>query len=246
MHTGYNHQTVDERAQQYLALVDARKACRFCSNSGLINASVIRDGEIDSAHIGPWSGWLGDLHARVMVIGQDWGDQRAFENQAGRNWSDSATNRMLIQLMAHAGIVVPEGPGEPSGVFLTNAVLCFRTDDGCQGSGKTEWFQNCGPRFLRPQIELVKPQVVVCLGRRAYAAVLSAYELPPVQDWRAAVEGSGIALAGGPIAFAVYHCSQVSLNINRKEAEQVNDWKRLGAALARMSNDLVRPQRGSE
>ena len=187
---------MNDRTQRYHTLVDARKACRLCSDLGLINASVIRDGELDSAQIGPWSGWLGDLHARVMVIGQDWGDQRAFENQAGQNWSDSATNRMLVQLLAEAGIKVSEvGSGESSGVFLTNAVLCFRTEGGCQGPVQSQWFHNCGTKFLRPQIELVNPQAVVCLGERAYGAVLTAYELPPVRNWRAAVEGPGIVLA---------------------------------------------------
>ena len=227
---------MDDRSLRYDALVDARKACRLCSDLGLINASVIRGGELDSAQIGPWSGWLGDLHARVMVVGQDWGDQRAFEKQSGQNWPDSATNRMLVQLLAEAGITVPEvGSGEASGVFLTNAVLCFRTERGCQGPVQSRWFQNCGAQFLRPQIELVKPQVVVCLGERAYGAVLAAYELPAVRNWRAAVEGSGIALAGGPIAFAVYHCGQRILNTHRKRPEQFKDWRRIGEAMETMS-----------
>ena len=240
MHTGYNQQIVNERSKKYRALVDARKACRLCSDSGLINASAIRDGELDSGQIGPWSGWLGDLHARVMVVGQDWGDQRAFENQAGRNWSDSATNRMLVQLLAEAGITVPEdGPGESSGVFLTNAVLCFRTEGGCQGPVQSRWFDNCGTQFLRPQIELVNPRAVICLGERAYEAVLEAYELPPVRNWRAAVEGSGVTLAGGPTAFAVYHCGQRILNTHRKRPEQLNDWKRIGKEIARLTERVV-------
>ena len=173
-----------------------------------------------------------------MVIGQDWGDQRAFENQAGQNWSDSATNRMLVELLAAAGIDVSEGgPGESSGVFLTNAVLCFRTDGGCQGPVQARWFQNCGTQFLRPQIELVNPQVVVCLGERAYGAVLAAYHLPPIRNWRIAVEGPGVALAGGPVAFAVYHCGQRILNTHRKRPEQFNDWKRIGEAIAEFGRE---------
>ena len=165
---------MDARAQRYKNLVDLRKACRLCSDCGLINASEVRDGELDSTQIGPWSGWLGDLHARVMVIGQDWGDQRAFENQAGQNWPTSATNRMLRELLAEAGIKLPEvGPSQSSRVFLTNAVLCFRREDGCQGPVQQRWFTNCGMHFLRPVIELVKPQVVVCLGERAHGTVLT-------------------------------------------------------------------------
>ena len=227
---------MDNCSQRYHALVDARKACRLCSDLGLINASEVRGGELDSAQIGPWSGWLGDLHARVMVVGQDWGDQRAFEKQGGSDSPNSWTNRRLRELLAAAGIDVPEvGPSESSGVFLTNAVLCLRKELGCQGTGKLEWFQNCGPQFLRPQIELINPQAVVCLGQRAYAAVRSAYQLPPARNWRAAVAGTGVALAGGPIAFAVYHCSQVVSNTHRKKPEQLKDWKRIGMAMAKMS-----------
>ena len=98
-----------------------------------------------------------------------------------------------------------------------------------------------GIEFLRPQIELVNPQVVVCLGERAYGAVLAAYELPPVRNWRAAVEGAGVALAGGPVAFAVYHCGQRILNTHRKRPEQFKDWKRIGAAIATTSNPGARP-----
>jgi DNA polymerase len=137
--------------------------------------------------------------------------------------------------MASAGIDVPEsGSGESSGVFLTNAVLCFRTEGGCQGPVQREWFKNCGTRFLRPQIELINPQAVVCLGERAYAAVLTAYDLPPIRNWRAAVDGPGTALAGGPIVFAVYHPGQRILNTHRRAPEQRNDWKRIGVATSQL------------
>ncbi len=234
---------MDDRVQRYQNLVGARKACRLCSNCGLINASEVRGGELDSAQIGPWSGWLGDLNARVMVVGQDWGDQRAFENQRGHNWPDSTTTRMsatngtLLELLAEAGIVPKVGPGESSGVFLTNAVLCLRREDGCQKQPRSRWFTNCRTHFLRPQIELINPRAVICLGARAYGAVLAAYELPSAGNWPVAVNGTGIALTtGGPVAFAVYHCSQVNLNTHRKKPEQLKDWKRIGEAMARMSN----------
>jgi hypothetical protein len=60
-------------------------------------------------------------------------------------------------------------------------------------------------------------------------------------NWRAAVEGAGVALTGGPTAFAVYHCGRRILNTHRKRREQFDDWKRIDAALARMSNDPVGP-----
>jgi len=75
---------------------------------------------------------LAILNADVMIVGQDWGDQRAFEKQSGRDDPSSATNQMLRKLMASAGISVPTQTDRgTSGVFLTNAVLCLRKEGGC-------------------------------------------------------------------------------------------------------------------
>lgn len=221
---------MDDRATRYRTLVAERKACRRCE--GLANASVIRGGEFDSDEIGPWTRWLGDLGARVLVVAQDWGDQHAFEEQKGRDVSQSATIRMLRELMASAGVQMPDvgAAAGPSGVFLTNAILCFK-DHGCQGPVRAEWFQACGPRFLRPQIELVNPKAVICLGQRAYTSVLSAYELPRRTRWRAAVEGPGVLLPGGPIVFAVYHCGRRILNTHRNREAQFKDWQRIATIL---------------
>lgn len=223
-----------DRQEAYRQLVTARKACRSCA--GLVNASAIQHGEFDAEDIGAWTRWLGDLTARVMVVGQDWGDQRAFIRQAGVDVQHNPTNQMLRELLASVGITVPDvgmATG-PAGVFATNAILCLK-DAGSQSAVRTQWFAECGPRFLRPQVELIRPEVVVCLGERAYAATLSAFGLPVHRNWRDAVDGHGIALPCGSVAVAVYHCGRRILNTHRKRATQFNDWERVARLLQRGS-----------
>lgn len=70
------------------------------------------------------------------------------------------------------------------------------------------------------------------LGQRAYGAVMAAYHLPPPKNWRAAVDGDGVALPGGTTAFPVYHCGQRIINTHRKRDQQVADWRRIGLTLA--------------
>ena len=137
---------MDDPARRYRQLFSDRKACRQCK--GLLNGSTLREGELDSAEIGPWTRWLGDLAARVLVIGQDWGDQRAFEKLQGLN-DPSATNKMLRKLLASVGVQVRAVgmAAGPSGVCLTNAVLCFK-DQGCQGAVRSEWFRECRSAVL--------------------------------------------------------------------------------------------------
>ena len=66
------------KEEQYNALVEKRKACKKCSNCGLINPSQIESGKFDSDEIGPWTRWHGNLNADVMIIGQDWGREAEF------------------------------------------------------------------------------------------------------------------------------------------------------------------------
>jgi DNA polymerase len=86
---------MNDRTTRYRKLVSDRKACGQCEE--LVNGSSLRAGVFDSTEIGPWTRWLGDLGARVLVVGQDWGDQRAFEKLEGLN-DPSATNKMLRRL----------------------------------------------------------------------------------------------------------------------------------------------------
>lgn len=222
----------DDRSSQYRTLVSARKACRRCE--GLANASVICNGRFDSDEIGPWTRWLGDLHARIVIVGQDWGSQTNFEKQRGCDVPTGFVNMRIQELLSSIGVQVPgvRVTSEPYGVYLTNGVLCFKSGND-QSPVRRSWFKACGELFLRPQIDLIRPKVVVCLGKEAYAAVLREYGLPPSPDLRAAVEEPrGVPLPTGPVAFAVYHPAQRNENAGRRSRhEQLEDWKRVGRAL---------------
>ena len=59
--------------------------------------------------------------------------------------------------------------------MFTNAILCLKRN-GLQAKVPPACFQHC-VSFLRRQIEIVSPTVVVALGYVAYRAVCSAFEL---------------------------------------------------------------------
>jgi|SRR6516225_1079702 DNA polymerase len=68
---------------RYRKLVQQRKACRACVSLSLTNPSVCQGGIYDTEQIGPWSQRQGNLNARLMVIGQDWGDSTYFGEHEG-------------------------------------------------------------------------------------------------------------------------------------------------------------------
>lgn len=211
----------------YAQLVTARKACHLCS--GLTNPADVGGGRFDSGHIGAWSLWQGNLDASLMVVGQDWGDTTYFVRHGGHEGPRNPTNLALIELVGTAGISIGN-PGSVVGrdiAFFTNAILCLKgSDSGLQGKVQPSWFDNCS-QFLRRQIEIVRPAVVVGLGERAYRTILRSFEMT-CGPFRSEVEApSGRVLPTGSRAFAVYHCGARIQNTHRPMAAQREDWKRL-------------------
>lgn len=222
--------TSEIRDQVYRDLVDKRKGCRLCESVGLRNPASAELAEFDSNEIGPWTRWLGDRTARLMIVGEDWGSVEHYKKHKG--FDDDRTNRAytnqrLKRLMASIGIQVPSGEIKDarSGVFLTNAVLCLKAG-GMQNDVDDRCFDHC-QEFLRRQIEIVSPDVLVTLGMRAYKAVASAFKLGSGPRLRPAVEDpEGQALGNGGRILPVYHCGKRSINLNRPEAKQMRDWNR--------------------
>jgi len=212
---------------EYAQLVAARKACHLCS--GLANPADVEGGRFDTEQVGAWSLWQGNLDASIMVVGQDWGDTTYFLRREGREGPHNPTNLALVELVGIAGISIGD-PGSAIGRdmgFFTNAILCLkRSEGGLQGKVQPSWFANCA-RFLRRQIEIVDPAVVVGLGERAYRTILRSFEMK-CGPFRSDVEApSGRVLPTGTRAFAVYHCGARIRNTHRPMAVQRGDWKRV-------------------
>lgn len=166
-----------------------------------------------------------------MLVGQDYSDARYFERHEGMEDSRNPTNVNLVALFRSIGIEIGmpgarDGRGE---VFFTNAILCLK-EGGMQAPIQPEWLRNCGEHFLRRQVDLVQPKVVVGLGARAHNAVLAAFNLPK-EALRRAILSPGTRLPSGAVAVAVYHCGARVVNISRNLDRQREDWRRVAAAL---------------
>lgn len=219
----------EDRRASYRALVDLRKKCALCA--GLTNPSNIEGGSFDSEHIGPWTTWQGNLGASVMLIGQDYSDVRYFLRNRGREGAGNPTDLTLVQLMAELGVALtPPGYRNAEGeTFFTNAILCLK-QDGMQAKVQTEWFRNCQP-FLRRQVEIVAPRVVVAMGEKAFRNTLAAFDKDKAEFGQAVLSPDGIVLPNGSLLFAVYHCGRRVQNMTRSRGQQIEDWRRIARAL---------------
>ncbi len=106
----------------------------------------------------------GPARARVMLVGEQPGDQ---EDKAGRPFVGPA-GRLLDEALEAAGI-------DRSEAYVTNAVKHFKWE--ARGTrrihAKPSWSEvgACRP-WLDAELEIVRPQVLVCLGATAAQALL--------------------------------------------------------------------------
>jgi uracil-DNA glycosylase family protein len=135
------------------ALERLHEAAAECTDCGLYrNATQVVFGE-------------GPVPARLMMIGEQPGDR---EDRAGHPFVGPA-GALLDDVLVEAGIARDD-------VFVTNAVKHFKWQ---RGSGKVRIHKSpsrsevvaCSQWWQR-EVEVVKPEVVVCLGAVAAKAVL--------------------------------------------------------------------------
>ena len=132
-------------------------------------------------------------------------------DQSGRNFS---------RYLASIGLARED-------VFITNAALCNpRKESGANRKPTREEVSNCS-EFLRRQIEIVDPRVVVTLGAVSLAALRSVEyhqlslkeNVGQAQEWR------------GRLLVPLYHPSPQVLASHRREAAQLEDYKSVAHAL---------------
>lgn len=234
--------TTSNKLERYATLVAARQATK--PPDKLSNPSQVDGGIYDAPHIGPWTRWAHDLDADLMVAGQDWGDDAYFAANKGLDSPTNPTNAALQELLVLVGRPLPKPPvygAEDNGVsascrvWLTNALPWLKTG-GLSAALDKKWFDETAIAFLKEQIEIVQPRVVVALGEWAYNSILSAYKLPEHHGvFRTVVESQeGVRLptsSNTTTLFGVYHCGKRIQNTVRSLAEQAADWGRIRVAL---------------
>lgn len=232
------------RRARYNELVKDRRACRLCNGLGVHNPSACSKDEFGSRNIGPWTDWQGDLDAELMIVGQEWDGHLNFLELKGRNRDTSPTNARLIVLLRTIGVNISapnreqRHPVAQPKLFFTNAALCLREGRASENDSRSkpppaQCFRNCATSFLRPQIDLIQPKLIVTLGLVPYRAVLHSFGLKPTKLLKEAVsQADPIVLNKHSRLVAVYHPGAWSRRRNRSLDQQMEDWKRIRSALS--------------
>ena len=152
---------------------------------------------------------VGDPNAEVLFIGEAPG---ANEDQQGEPFVGRA-GKLLDDMLAMIGL-------SRKNIYITNSVKCRPPEnrdplgeekDACRG-------------YLRQQVRLMKPKIIVCLGR------ISAMELIK-PDFKISREHGQFFDRSGTLMMALYHPAAL-LRDPRKKPETFEDLKRLQEKIA--------------
>ena len=166
----------------------------------------------------------GDPHARVMLVGEQPGDE---EDKKGLPFVGPA-GRLLDKALAEAGV-------DRQHLYVTNAVKHFKWElRGKRRLHKTPAQREIDAchQWLQGEIAAVKPHVIVCLGSTAAKAVIG-------KDFKVSRQrGAFVESALAPYVFATLHPSAL-LRVQEDEDRElafkqlVRDLSLINKALAR-------------
>jgi uracil-DNA glycosylase family 4 len=164
----------------------------------------------------------GATDARVMFIGEAPGRQGGDRTRVP--FSGDASGRNLQRYLDAIGL-------KRADIFFTNAALCNpRTPSGANRAPSGTEVSNCSG-YLRRQLEIIDPRVVVTLGRVSLAALKSIeYHELTLRD-----TAGKIFEWNGRLLVPLYHPSPQVLASHRREAAQLEDYTALARAIKRAS-----------
>jgi len=165
----------------------------------------------------------GNSSARVMFIAEAPGRQGG--DRTGVPLSGDQSGKNFARFLATTGLTRRH-------IFITNAVLCNpRTPTGANRTPTQAEVVNCSA-FLRRQLDIINPEVVVTLGRVALDALRRIQYHPRTLQ----TDAGQVHEWNGRLLVPVYHPSPQVLASHRREQAQLADYAAITRAVAMTKN----------
>ena len=170
---------------------------------------------------------FGDPNARVLVVGLAPGAHGS--NRTGRNFTGDASGGFLYPALHRAGFAnqaLAESRSDGlilKDLYITSSGRCAPPDN----KPSPEELNTCQP-FLERELEILKPKVIVCLGRIAFERILRIYSDHRERNssWKFG-HGATYQLENGTWVLCSYHPSQQNTLTGKLTVKMFDDiWKK--------------------
>ena len=202
-------------------------ACRKCPRLVVWReevAHVKRKAYQDQEYWGKPVPGFGDPKARVLVVGLAPGAHGS--NRTGRQFTGDASGGFLFPALHRAGFTnqaLAESRSDGlllKDMYITASGRCAPPDN----KPSTEELNNCQP-YLEQEIQILKPKVIVCLGRIAFDRVLKIYSVRK-PAWKFG-HGASYELENGVWVLCSYHPSQQNTLTGKLTVKMFDEiWKK--------------------
>ena len=202
-------------------------ACRKCPR--LVEwreevARVKRKAYKDQEYWGKPVPGFGDSQARVLVVGLAPGAHGS--NRTGRNFTGDASGGFLYPALHRAGFAnqaLAESRSDGlilKDLYITSSGRCAPPDN----KPSPEELNTCQP-YLERELVILKPKVIVCLGRIAFERILRIYSVKN-STWKFG-HGATYQLENGTWVLCSYHPSQQNTLTGKLTVKMFDDiWKK--------------------
>ena len=211
------------------------------SNCSLIN--IYKNQEFCQAIPSMWTDWFHRLDAKIFVIGQDWGpyiDMQKLhteyqKNPTEKHWQNlidtepSLTKKMLTKylILSAKDYNIKIDETILNSLFITNAVMCARTGTTYRGNNidLNKSTKNCSC-FLKKQIEIVNPKIIVTLGYYPLLSLSEIYHFKIEKNLSKTIETSPIIALQDITIIPLYHpTAQIKGETQLKQYQRI--WENL-------------------
>jgi hypothetical protein len=169
------------KKEELAELVELR---RSETHASYISLSAYDGGFYDLDFVVPWTAGAKNLEASLMIVGQDWiseeflkknsqPEKRAARREFGQDAMLPTNINLKRLLKAHFGALFSDTYATDISVFIKPGDM-----DGDVPMKDLRYFAK---KYTLPQIKIVEPRMVLCLGSRAFNAIWRAIDEPQMK-----------------------------------------------------------------
>lgn len=217
-----------DKTRGLIALAKKRQSTRW---PGYTDIGDYHHGAYECLHVSPYTKAAGNVDAKVMVMLQDWTshdviirelDPFVVKNGYTENFPTNKKLKMLLK--EHFGLSL-------SDTYATN-LFPFVKPGGISTPINRLDLLRAAKEFVLPQIEIVQPVIVICLGLVTFNALREACGRSRVFPLGTAIDGSPFDYSGSQIWCQAHTGGLGQAGRNRGGNKVTADWQRMAQTIS--------------
>lgn len=221
------------KSNEFKSLVNDISKCNKCLNLGDKSLINFYGSEMSLSIPSIWTDWLNHLDSEVMIIGQDWGPYKDMLNiyeryKNGEKYEKliqeekSLTKRNLFKFLS-----LTNENYNLNKIYITNAIMCARSGSNYRSNNiNLKYSTTCCSKFLKRQIDIVKPKVIVTLGYYPLLSLSNIFGFCIEKNLTETILNTPVIKTDDYIIIPVYHPA-AQISVDRQIEQYKKIWENL-------------------